>query len=454
MHVHVVVEKTSRIRGKVISSQDGSGPESLDFNPDFAEVWERIRDSRESLFITGRAGSGKSTLLRWVRKDLLRNAVVLAPTGAAALQVGGQTIHSFFRLPPRLLFPTEVEKLSGLPAFRRLDTLIIDEISMVRADIMDAMDSLLRRFGPFPSEPFGGVRLLLFGDLHQLPPVLTPSEAPLYANFWEGPWFFQSAALKRNRLTHISLRRVYRQRDAHFLGALDGLRRGDIDEDDLVSLNARAMHDRNGDSPESQVPEVVLTATVASALACNLEKLRELPGEAKRYPAKVEGQCDLSSMPAEVLLQLKVGAQVMFVRNHPARLWVNGTLGKIVLLHDDLIHVQLLHRQDVPPIPVVRETWQSLQYQLDSETGHIESKPVGQFTQFPLRPAWAVTIHKAQGLTLERVRIDLGKRAFAPGQAYVALSRCTTLEGLRLVRPLTATDVFVDPEVMDYLASH
>jgi ATP-dependent DNA helicase PIF1 len=432
----------------------GAQGETLDFNPDFAEVWERIRDTRESLFITGRAGSGKSTLLRWVQRDLVRKAVVLAPTGAAALQIGGQTLHSFFRLPPRILFPSEVDKLYGAPALRRLDTLIIDEISMVRADVIDAMDSLLRRYGPESSEPFGGVRLLLFGDLHQLPPVLTQAEAPLYAHFWEGPWFFQSAAFKRHRLGQISLRRVYRQRDSQFLSALDCLRRGEIEEDDLVSLNARTIPPMDAGSVDANpAPEVVLTSTVAAALARNMEKLRALPGEWKRYTATVEGQCDIASMPAEALLPLKVGAQVMFVRNHPARLWVNGTLGRIVSLHDDVIHVQLLHRAEEPAVPVVRETWQSLQYQLDPATGTIESKPMGQFTQFPLKTAWAVTIHKAQGLTLERVRIDLGKRAFAPGQAYVALSRCTTLEGLRLERPLTTSDVFVDPEVLDYLVS-
>lgn len=446
---------------------EGSSSEPLDFNPDFSEAWERIRDTRDPLFITGRAGSGKSTLLRWVRRELLPQAVILAPTGSAALQIGGQTLHSFFRLPPRILFPHEVERLFGQPAFRSLDTLIIDEISMVRADIIDAMDSLLRRYGPHKGQPFGGVRLLLFGDLHQLPPVLTPSEAPLYASFWEGPWFFQAAAFRRMKLTQVHLRRVYRQRDAGFVALLDALRRGDTEAEDLDALNLRASpggsttRDEEGEAPEPELasdisprrPEIMLTATVQAAQACNLEKLRALPGEPVRYPARIEGQCDPAHMPAEVLLQLKVGAQVLFVRNHASRLWVNGTLGTVTSLEPDQIFVAIAGRDHLPPVPVARETWSSLQYQSDAASGHIEAKPIGNFTQFPLRAAWAVTIHKAQGLTLERVRIDMGRGAFAPGQAYVALSRCTTLQGLSLVRPLTPNDILVDPAVLDFLAS-
>jgi ATP-dependent DNA helicase PIF1 len=426
----------------------------LDFNPDFAEAWELIRDTRDSLFITGRAGSGKSTLLRWVRRELLPKAVVLAPTGAAALQVGGQTLHSFFRLPPRVLFPGEVAKLFGQPAFKKLDTLIIDEISMVRADTLDAVDALLRRYGPVRGEPFGGVRLLFFGDLHQLPPVLTPSEAPLYTQYWEGPWFFQAAAMKQHRLHRVYLRRVYRQRDSHFLGALDALRRGEVEDEDLESLNRCVDVESRSDSPQDPaLPEVVLTSTVVAAQARNFEKLRALPGLPVGYPARMEGRCEPAAMPADAVLQLKVGAQVLFVRNHPAKLWVNGTLGLVEALGLDVIEVRLAGREDMPPVSVTRETWQMLQYQHDEKTGQIESKPAGSFTQFPLRTAWAVTVHKAQGLTLERVRIDLGKGAFAPGQAYVALSRCTSLEGLRLVRPLSPRDVLVDPQVLDYLAS-
>lgn len=427
----------------------------LDFNPDFAEVWEIIRDTRDSLFITGRAGSGKSTLLRWLRRELLPKAVVLAPTGAAALQVGGQTLHSFFRLPPRLLFPGEVAKLFGQPAFKKLDTLIIDEISMVRADTLDAIDSLLRRYGPKRDEPFGGVRLLFFGDLHQLPPVLTPSEAPLFANYWEGPWFFQATSMKRHAMTRVVLRRVYRQRDHRFLGALEALRRGEVEEEDLTSLNQRAQGHQSTEvaSEETDMPEVVLTATVAAAQACNFEKLRALSGPPTAYPARIEGQCEPSAMPADAVLQLKVGAQVLFVRNHPNKLWVNGTLGIVENLGLDVIEVRISGKSDLPPVSVTRETWQVLQYHHDEATGQFEAKPVGSFTQFPLRTAWAVTIHKAQGLTLEKVRIDLGKGAFAPGQAYVALSRCTTLEGLKLVRPLRPRDVLVDPQVLDYLAS-
>jgi len=431
------------------SAVDPEVPRDLDFNSDFAEVWERIRESADPLFITGRAGCGKSTLLRWIRRDLLPQAVVLAPTGAAALQVGGQTIHSFFRLPPRILFPHEVDRLFGQPSFRALKTLIIDEISMVRSDVMDAIDALLRKYGPYPGAPFGGVRLLLFGDLHQLPPVLTRMDAAMHAHFWEGPWFFQSNAIRRVPLVQIPLRKVYRQRDARFLSLLDTLRRGETEWEDIAAIN-QGISDGQGEG--NPAPEVILTATVLAAQGMNQRELAALPGVARVYLANRQGECDITAMPVDAALPLKVGAQVLFARNHPQRLWVNGTLGTVAAMEDDVIHVDIAGRGHLPPAPVTRESWTQLQYVHDEESGRIESRPVGTLTQFPLRLAWAMTIHKAQGLTLEKVRIDMGKGAFAPGQAYVALSRCPTMEGLRLERPLTLSDILVDPQVLDFLA--
>lgn len=434
---------------------------AIDWNADAdaREVLSLIEETREPIFITGKAGSGKSTLLRHLHRKVLPHSVALAPTGSAALQLGGETLHAFFRLPPRVLFPHEWEHFESRPIYSRLETLLIDEVSMVRADVMDAIESILRRFGPRPGTFMGGVRIIFFGDPHQLPPVLKPAEAAIFQSIWEGPWFFQAFCLRKTPLHQVHLRRVHRQSDKKFLSLLDAVRFGEMEEEDYAALNARTSENGEIETSEasagpdiSEAPEVLLTSTISAAHAENHLRLHALPGYPQRYLARMKGDISPQDLAVESVLLLKEGAQVLMVRNHPKRHFVNGSLGKVVMLSDDIIEVELKGKSAGKRIQVERMTFESIRYEMDANLGIPVARVVGTCEQFPMRLAFAVTIHKAQGLTLERVRIDLGKGAFAPGQAYVALSRCPTLEGVRLARPLRQGDVHVAPEIGEFLA--
>jgi ATP-dependent exoDNAse (exonuclease V) alpha subunit len=429
------------------SSPLGTVP-SLEWNDGFQEVLEWIEEGRRCLFVTGKAGTGKSTLLRHIRRHVLGKAVVLAPTGVAAVHVGGQTIHSFFRFPPQVLFPATVEKFRGSAVHRRLRTLIIDEISMVRADVVDAMDAFLRRFGPEAGLPFGGVQMIFFGDLHQLPPVVSPHEMEAYRTLYESPWFFKARVFDRLRFERIDLKKVYRQKEKGFLSLLNAVRAGEAEEEDLAALNARmdAAY-----QPGEGEPCITLTSTNVAADRVNLRKLDALSTPLALFPARVEGEFDPKAFPTDHPLSIKAGAQVMFLKNHPEGHWVNGTLGTVAAHEPDAIWVDIPSRPG-GPVRVERAQWESIRYELDPATGAVVPRPVGRFTQFPLRPAWAMTIHKSQGKTFDRVVIDLGGGAFAHGQSYVALSRCTTLEGITLRRPLSGRDLMVDPDVQEFLA--
>jgi ATP-dependent DNA helicase PIF1 len=421
---------------------------TLEWNDGFQEVLEWLEEGRRCLFVTGKAGTGKSTLLRHIRRHILGKAVVLAPTGVAAVHVGGQTIHSFFRFPPQVLFPATVEKFSGGSLYRKLRTVIIDEISMVRADIIDAMDLFLRKAGPEPGLPFGGVQMIFFGDLHQLPPVVSPHEREAFATLYDSPWFFKARVFQRLRFERIQLRKIYRQKEQGFISLLNAIRTGEAEAEDLGALNARmdqAFQPGEGD------PHITLTATNVAADRVNLRKLDALPAPVALYPARIEGEFDPKAYPTDNPLALKIGAQVMFLKNHAEGLWVNGTLGTVASHNPDEVWVDIPSRPG-GPARVERAMWESVRYVLDPATGAVVPKPVGRFTQFPLKAAWAMTIHKSQGKTFERVIIDMGQGAFAHGQSYVALSRCTTLEGITLRRPLTGRDLLLDPDVGEFLA--
>ncbi len=419
-------------------------PADLEWNEGFREAVEWVQGSRESLFITGRAGSGKSTLLRYLKQYVLSNPVVLAPTGVAALAVGGQTVHGFFRFPPRVLFSWDDSSGRG-EALRRLDTLVIDEISLMRADAFAAMESVLRRQGPHPGIPFGGVRLLLFGDLHQLPPVMPKSEEEALLLEHEGPWFFQTRAFRKLRCRKIFLDKVYRQRDPLFLERLERARRAEPSHEDLQAWNSRLGHVL----PESESPSVTLTSTNAIAAQRNAEEMAALPEPERCYEARFEGDFDSAAAPVPAMLALRVGAQVMFQRNHPERLWVNGTLGVVVGMEKESVWVLPSGRRE--PVSVGPETWRQIVYEEDPATGRLRERETGVFHQLPLKPAWAVTIHKSQGQEFDHVRIDLGARIFAHGQTYVALSRCRSFEGLSFHRPLRREDFTLDPAVLEFL---
>ena len=420
----------------------------MEWNDGFQEVLERVEEGRRCLFVTGKAGTGKSTLLRHLRTHVLGQAVVLAPTGVAAVHVGGQTLHSFFRFPPQVLFPEAVRRLSGGALYRNLRTLIIDEVSMVRADVVDAMDLFLRSHGPEAGLPFGGVQMVFFGDLHQLPPVVSPHEVEAFRSLYESPWFFKARAFARLAYDRVDLKKVYRQKDRGFLSLLNAVRGGEAEPEDLAALNGRmdlSFQPGEGD------PHITLTATNLAADRVNGRKLEELGGGMALYPAALQGEFEPKLFPTDEPLALKAGAQVMLLKNHPQGEWVNGTLGTVAAMGPDAISVEIPGRA-AGPVRVERAAWESIRYLLDPATGKILPKPVGRFTQFPLKLAWAMTIHKSQGKTFERVIIDMGKGAFAHGQSYVALSRCTTLEGITLRRPLSDRDLFLDPEVLEFLA--
>lgn len=421
---------------------------AMEWNNEFQEVLEWLEEGRRCLFVTGKAGTGKSTLLRHIRRHVLGKAVVLAPTGVAAVHVGGQTLHSFFRFPPQVLFPATVERFTGGSLYRKLRTIIIDEISMVRADVVDAMDIFLRKAGPEPGLPFGGVQMIFFGDLHQLPPVVSPHEREAFATLYESPWFFKAHVFERQKFERIQLRKIYRQKEASFISLLNAVRNGEAEEDDMERLNART--DRSF-MPGEGDPHITLTSTNAAADQVNSQKLDALTTPLALFPARVEGEFEPKAYPTDNPLALKIGAQVMFLKNHAEGLWVNGTLGTVASHNYDEIWVDIPTRP-AGPVRVERALWESVRYALDPATGAVVPKTVGRFTQFPLKAAWAMTIHKSQGKTFDRVVIDMGKGAFAHGQSYVALSRCTTLDGITLRRPLSGKDLLLDPDVLEFLS--
>jgi ATP-dependent DNA helicase PIF1 len=404
-----------------------------------------LRDSDGHLFVTGRAGTGKSTLLTSLRGMITEEMVVLAPTGLAAVNVGGQTIHSFFGFPPRLIRSDDIRRSRNGRLMRRLKFLVIDEVSMVRSDLMWAIDQSLRVNRGRPREAFGGVRLALFGDLHQLPPVVNDAEvAEHLESSYGGPFFFSVPALKEGSGTAlVELTHVFRQRDEALLAVLNKVREGDVAEDDLELLNTRVHPIRTLAEGE---PYVILTPTNAAAGRINMAYLNALPGAPHPYAAKTTGEFNQAAQPTEGTLMLKPGAKVMLLRNDPDKRWVNGTIARVARLEEKRVWVEV----DGEEHEVEQVSWESRRYAFDKDAEKIVETVAGTFTQFPLRLAWALTIHKSQGLTLDKVYIDLGGGTFAHGQAYVALSRCRTLEGLALKRPLRPSDILFDRAAMDY----
>lgn len=427
----------------------------LQLTPDFNRAIDLVEQQGKHMLLTGRAGTGKSTWLQLFRKLTKKKAVTLAPTGIAALNVGGQTIHSFFRFPPRPLTNKDITKVKPRlqELYRRMEILIIDEISMVRADLLDHIDRFLRLNRPQQSDqPFGGVQLLLVGDLFQLPPVVSsPAEQQLFVDYYRSPWFFDAQVMDQIDLEHFELHKVYRQAHRHFLRLLDAIRLGQADFDDLEDLNERC-------DPNFPQREGYITLSPYNAVVdrINQQRLNALSTPLYTYHAKISGKFDSTRHPTEQVLRLKVGAQVMFVTNDPEkRRFVNGTIGKVVSLDTKKIEVAISEGDKEHVIEVMPYTWEIREYQISKDhPSEIETKTVGTFEQYPLRLAWAMTIHKSQGKTFDRVIIDMGRGAFESGQTYVALSRCRTLEGIVLRRPLHPKDIITDPHVIDYYRTH
>ncbi len=420
-------------------------PRGVEPTPEYQAAYDYLREGNGHLFVTGRAGTGKSTLLTCLREMIAAEMVVLAPTGLAAVNVGGQTIHSFFGFPPRLIRPDDIRRSRNGRLMRRLEFLVIDEVSMVRSDLMWAIDQSLRVNRGRPREAFGGVRLALFGDLHQLPPVVNDAEVAAHLESEHGgPFFFSHAALGEGAGTAlIELSHVFRQRDEALLGVLNKIREGEADEDDLALLNSRVHPIRTLSDGE---PYVILTPTNAAAGRINLAYLDALPGELRPYHGTTTGEFNDAARPTDDTLMLKPGAKVMLLRNDPDRRWVNGTIARVSRLADKRVWIEVGGEEH----EIEQVSWESRRYAFDSAAEKIVETVAGTFTQFPLRLAWALTIHKSQGLTLDNVYIDLGRGTFAHGQAYVALSRCRSLDGLALARPLRPGDILFDPAATGY----
>lgn len=413
-----------------------------------------VQETGASVFLTGKAGTGKTTFLRTIVADCMKRCAIVAPTGVAAINAGGVTIHSFFQLPLCPYLPdvkeliTEYqlpEKMNTLRKeririLRTLDLLIIDEISMVRADILDAMDMVLRRYRR-NDRPFGGVQLLMIGDVQQLPPVVKDAERAYFEQVYPSPFFFNSKALRKLPFVVIELEKIYRQSDEEFMSILNSIRAGNPDQAVLDRLNSRLDP---GFDPPGDESWIRLTTHNAQADAVNASKLDELGGKEVVFKAEIDGNFPENAYPADTELRLKVGAQVMFIRNDTSgdARYYNGKIGTVTSLKDGLVVTD----GEGNAIEVERERWENLKYELDPESKEIVGNCDGVFTQYPLRPAWAITIHKSQGLTFDRVIIDAGS-AFSFGQVYVALSRCRTLEGIVLTTPITRRCTFANDEV-------
>lgn len=426
------------------------GKPDIELNEQNRRALDLLENSNHNIFITGKAGSGKSTLLKYFRATTKKNIAVVAPTGIAAINVQGQTIHRFFKMTPQTQ-PHTVKRYLGKGArlYKSLAMVVIDEISMVRADVMDCVDAFLRLHGPKPGQPFGGVRLVAFGDLYQLPPVLTEKEAEFFMQKYTTPFFFSAHSFQKENITFtaVELTKVYRQSNPEFISALNAVREGDLTEQHLELFNSRVNPSEDVLHQDSHM-RIWLVSTNDQAAEINGSHLERLQAKEKVYTGDIEGDFEEKDLPTALDLKVKVGAQVMLLNNDPQRRWVNGDLAKVVDLGSDYIRVMFDDRtfEDVK-----RHTWESYTFELDESTGKIETVVSGSFTQFPLKPAWAITIHKSQGKTYEHAVVDFGHRAFAPGQAYVALSRCRTLEGLVLKRPLRRSDVLVDAYAKEFM---
>ena len=417
----------------------------IEITEEYRNVEKLLNNDFPLVFVSGKAGTGKTTLIHFLHDKLNKNVVVVAPTGVAALNVQGVTIHSFFRLPPRIISDEDIKEVRNRIVYQKIGLLIIDEISMVRADLIDAMDQFLRLNGPHSNKLFGGIQVLFVGDLFQLSPVVEKQEEKiLRARQYMSPYFFSAKALQNCQLVPIELTKVYRQTDIEFTEMLNRIRVAEDLDSVVPRINQRCIG-----QADKHPSLITLTCTNVVADQINKLKLQELSGEVKTFVGEVSGKFSIQDkkLPSPLNLQLKSGAQIMFTKNDEQKRWVNGTIGCVVGFSEESIQIELISDQPGTIYDVHRASWESFKYEYDYAEDKIKSVVIGKYTQFPLMLAWAVTIHKSQGKTLEKVRIDLGNGAFAPGQVYVALSRCKSLQGITLARPIDQNEIKCDQRV-------
>lgn len=429
--------------------------EHLELNVDFKKAIKFLENSNKNLFITGRAGTGKSTLLHYFCENTKKKVAVLAPTGVAALNVSGQTIHSFFGFKPnvtlnsisKVLFNDDSKNL-----YKIINTIIIDEISMVRVDLLDCIDKFLRLNRDRTNVPFGGVQMVFIGDLYQLPPVITYREKSIISKIYKTPYFYSAKVFENLQMEFIELTKVYRQKDSAFIELLTRVRNNSISDSDLALLNTRVIEygaDRLDDSMG-----IYLTTTNKLAAAINSERLGAISEKLYTFDGTIEGEFGEENFPTLINLKLKVGAQVMLINNDIYGRWVNGTIGNVLDFKkdddgNDFIVVQL---KDTTIVDIYPYKWNIYRYSV--ENGKLNSEVLGSFIQYPLMLAWAITIHKSQGKTFDNVVLDIGDGAFSCGQIYVALSRCKSLEGIILKRAILRKHIWSDFRVVDFITKY
>ena len=444
------------------------------FTPDTSNIFfqlaaDLVNQSSRNIFLTGKAGTGKTTFLKYIRDNCPKQMAIVAPTGVAAINAGGVTIHSFFQIPPGIFLPTlqrtgfatstsntEVHNRHSLPArlrfnhdkrkmLQQLELLIIDEISMVRCDLLDAIDTVLRHIRKRHHERFGGVQVLFIGDMFQLPPVVKETDWRHLSEFYNSAYFFDSQVIKEEQPLYIEFDKIYRQSEEKFIRVLNQVRNNELDEDGLHILESRYNPSVRRKKDDGYI---ILTTHNEQARNINVSQLQQLNTAAVQYDAQVKDDFPENAYPADETLYLKVGAQVMFIKNDIAdrgKRYFNGKIGVVTKLEEDAVFVQC----DDTEIKVEREKWDNIRYTLDKTSQTLKEDVLGSFTQFPLRLAWAITIHKSQGLTFDKVIIDAGE-AFAPGQVYVALSRCTSLDGLVLKSKIKTGSLLTDPKIIQF----
>jgi ATP-dependent exoDNAse (exonuclease V) alpha subunit len=428
----------------------------IEFNTQFKKALEFMEGSSQNLFLTGKAGTGKSTLLNLFRDTSKKKVVVLAPTGVAAINVDGQTIHSFFGFKPDITL-TKVKKVKPgsdyAKIYKKLDIIIIDEISMVRSDLLDCVDKFMRLNGKSKLLAFGGAQIIFIGDLYQIPPVVTSGDKEIFATQYKSPFFFGAKVFEDESfdLEYIELEKIYRQKDSTFIDLLNSVRNNSATPEDLLALNSRLMPDFVAPKDEFYIN---LVATNALADIINEKELLKLPGKIWNNEAITKGKFERSSLPAPKDLRLKIGAQVMLLNNDKAGRYVNGTVGKVINIEsgeDEIYDDLVVELDNGDSIKVYPNRWDMFEYKLDGT--EISSETVGSFVQYPIRVAFAITIHKSQGKTFDKVVLDLARGTFAHGQLYVALSRCTSFKGLVLRYPIKKGHIRMDWSVVKFITN-